>query len=316
MATQAAMQLPNEGVEMSRSFGSVAAVVVTSLVFLGGCATGPTSRNEVCEQFDKLGRYALSANGVIDNRVFYTADDLADTAKRYSGPENLSGDASLLSKIADSSSTDDLELANATTHIADLCGHPLGMSTLLGGSRGQNASGGTAATPTRRPQTPTYTPQDPVTSTETTTRSDDFRRVEGPAGLSVAIPETFQLTASPSAANQQAADPANPDAFLRFGGSAAPKATLRAEIEAGERTNPNVRAGYQRVQLTNVTFQGTTAVDWEFTFVKDGRTRHAYGRYWRVGGTGYVVYGSAPVDKWDSLLPAFNHMLASAVTAR
>jgi hypothetical protein len=132
----------------------------------------------------------------------------------------------------------------------------------------------------------------------------------------VAIPAAFQLTASPSAANQQAADPANPDAFLRFGGSAAPKTALLTEIEAGERTNPNIRNGYQRLRLTTITFQATTAVDWEFTFVKDGRTRHAYGRYWRVGGTGYVVYASAPVEQWDALQPAFGHMLASAVTTR
>ncbi len=302
---------------MRQSFGGVAAVVVAGVALLGGCATGPTSKQQVCEQFDKLGKYALSANGLIDNLVFYTADDLADAAKRYTGPENLSGDAKLLSEIADSSSTNNLELTNATTHIADLCGYPLGMGTLLGGDRGQNAQSGTAAIPTRRPQTPTYTPpSSSVTSTGPTPSSDDFRRVDGPAGLSVTIPTAFQLTTSPSAANQQAADPVHPDAFLRFGGSAAPKTTLLAEIEAGERTNPNVRNGYQRLRLTTVDFQATTAVDWEFTFIKDGRTRHAYGRYWRVGGTGYVVYASAPVEQWDALQPAFDHMLTSAVTTR
>jgi hypothetical protein len=312
------MQSPNEGVEMSRSFGSIAAVVVPIVVFLGGCSTGPTAKHDVCEQYDQLGRYALSANGLIDNLVFYTAGDLADTAKRYSGPENLSGDAKMLSGIADSSSTDNHELANATRHIADLCGYPLGMGALFGGSPGQNAQGGTAAPSTRGAQTPVYTPPpSPVVPSPTSmAQSDDFRQVDGPAGLSVAIPAAFQLTASPSAANQQAADPANPDAFLRFGGSPAPKTTLLSEIQAGERTNPNVRNGYQRLQLTTITFQGTTAVDWEFTFIKDGHTRHAYGRYWRVGGTGYVVYASAPVDQWAALQPAFGHMLASATTAR
>lgn len=302
---------------MSQYFGSFAVVVVTGVILLGGCATGPTSRQEVCEEFDKLGQYALSANGVIDNLVFYTAGNLADTAKRYSGSEDLSNDASRLSGIADSSSTNNLELANATTHIAGLCGYPPGMSALGGGNGGQNSQGGTGTTPTRRPQTSTYTPPpSTVTSTRSTPQSDDFRHVDGPAGLSVAVPTAFQLTASPSAANQQAADPANPEAFLRFGGSAAPKTALLAEIEAGERTNPNIRNGYQRLQLTTTSFQGTTAVDWEFTFIKDGRTRHAYGRYWRVGGTGYVVYASAPVEQWDALQPAFSHMLASAVTTR
>jgi hypothetical protein len=315
------MQSPNEGVEMSRSSGGVAAVVVTVVAFLGGCASGPAVKQEVCEQFDKLGRYALSGNGLIDNLVFYTAGDLADVAERYSGPENLSADAGLLSEIADSTSTDNLELANATSHIAELCGYPLGTSALFGGNRGQKEQGGTAATPTWHPQTPTYTPQTPTYTppppiTRSTPQSDEFRQVDGPAGLSVEIPAAFQLTASPSAANQQAADPANPDSFLRFGGSAAPKTALLKEIEAGERTNPNIRNGYQRLRLTTTSFQGTTAVDWEFTFVKDGRTRHAYGRYWRVGGTGYVVYASAPVEQWDALQPAFGHMLASAVTTR
>jgi hypothetical protein len=214
-----------------------------------------------------------------------------------------------------------MELMDATTQIADLCGYPLGMSALFGGSGTQSAPGGAA----RRPQTPDYapppprtytTPSRPVPTTESTTEASDYRRVDAPAGLSVSIPGAFQLTSSPSAANQQAADPASPDAFLRFGGSAAPKAALLAEIEAGERTNPNVRNGYQRLQLTTISFQGTTAVDWEFTFIKDGRTRHAYGRYWRVGATGYVVYASAPADQWYTIQSAFNHMLTSAKTTR
>jgi hypothetical protein len=86
--------------------------------------------------------------------------------------------------------------------------------------------------------------------------------------------------------------------FVRFGGAVPPDVALLTEIQNGESGNPNVRNGYQRIQLAELSFLGQPAVDWEFTFVKDGVTRHAFGRYWRQDGLTYVIYLSAPADRW------------------
>jgi len=53
-------------------------------------------------------------------------------ASRYQGGQSLSGDAAGLRRVADSSSTSGAQLMNATTHIADLCGHPLRTNALFG----------------------------------------------------------------------------------------------------------------------------------------------------------------------------------------
>ncbi|HEY4458008.1 MAG TPA: hypothetical protein VGN81_27080, partial [Pseudonocardiaceae bacterium] len=96
---------------------------------IAGCATGPTTRAQVCTQFDELGQKVLAANGLFDNPVFSEAGDLADTARRYPGTPDLGGDAGALDDIANSDSTSGMAIENATTHIAALCGHPLGFGT-------------------------------------------------------------------------------------------------------------------------------------------------------------------------------------------
>lgn len=93
------------------------------------CATGPTTRQEVCAKYDELGGRLTGVAGVIGNPVFWAAGDLADVADRYEGPEDLSSDAELLDEISDADETDTEELSNATQNIADLCGHPLGLGT-------------------------------------------------------------------------------------------------------------------------------------------------------------------------------------------
>jgi hypothetical protein len=117
---------------------------------IAGCATVPTTRTEVCQQFDDLGQKFLASNGFLDNPVFDEAGALADTAGRYPGSPNLSADATTLKQIANSDSTTGLALMDATTHIAQLCGHPLGEGITdyntgnpdLGNEAGGNGSGG------------------------------------------------------------------------------------------------------------------------------------------------------------------------------
>jgi hypothetical protein len=145
---------------------------------IAGCATGPTTRAQVCTQFDDLGQKVLAANGFFDNPVFSEAGDLADTARRYPGTPDLNGDASALDDIANSDSTSSLAIESATTHIAALCGHPLGFGTTdygagnygdsyLGasgnGNDDQQAAPPTEDTPEYTPDTPTY--DNPETTT-------------------------------------------------------------------------------------------------------------------------------------------------------
>jgi hypothetical protein len=59
--------------------------------------------------------------------VFRTAGDLAGTAKRYQESSAVQASAAGIEKISKSKSTTLNELRNATTAIADVCGHPLGL---------------------------------------------------------------------------------------------------------------------------------------------------------------------------------------------
>lgn len=65
--------------------GTVAAATagVLSLVATA-CATGPTSRQEVCDRYDSLGD-RIGIGSVIGDPVFWAAGDLADVAGRYEG---------------------------------------------------------------------------------------------------------------------------------------------------------------------------------------------------------------------------------------
>lgn len=301
------------------------AVLAVSVAVAGfvvsGCATGPATRSDVCAEFDALGEKITNANGIIDNPVFSKAGDLADAAGRYDGSPSLSGDADALDHIADASLTSGGELMAATPHIAELCGHPLGFGSTIqdtggdateadSGAESGDESGGEAEVEPGLPAgafVPTLgEPTDPAPP------AADEKSVTGPGGLTISIPAGWVVGGSPAAANQQAADPAEPDCFLRFGAATPPAVSLLAEIRTGERSNPNVRNGYRRIRLAQTTFLGVAAVDWEFTFVKDGTTRHALGRYWRDNGLGYVVYLSTPAGRWAGVRPVFDRMADTA----
>jgi hypothetical protein len=104
---------------------ALAAAAAGLLALTAACATGPTTRKEVCDKYDDLGRRLMGIGGVIGNPVFWAAGDLADLAERYEGPEDLSADAERLDEISDADETDTTELSNATQSVAALCGHPL-----------------------------------------------------------------------------------------------------------------------------------------------------------------------------------------------
>ena len=114
-----------------RSTGLTAAALCGALA-LTGCSTQPSTRADVCKTFGELGDQLVRGNGIIGNPLFHKADDLSHVAARYPG-QDLSADARALHTLAKADSMNGLQLMNATTHIADLCGHPLGPAGLFGG---------------------------------------------------------------------------------------------------------------------------------------------------------------------------------------
>jgi len=127
-------------------------------------------------------------------------------------------------------------------------------------------------------------PDVPATTTTTTAEppaTDPYRRLTGPGGISVEVPADW--ADDPGSASYRQVGEADPaGAFARFGGYAPTRSSLLAEITAGERGNPKIRPGYHRISLSATGFQGVDAVDWQFTFDKDGVTRQYRPCTWRV----------------------------------
>lgn len=160
------------------------------------------------------------------------------------------------------------------------------------------------------PSSPEWTP--PAT---TTTVPDhpltDYRTVTGPAGVYVAIPTDWTVSPGAVPSNLQANSP-TADQLIRFGGSESTTMSLLDTVASNETDNPNIADGYQRIQLAPVSTLPVEAVDWEFTFVKDGVTRHSYGRYWRRDGIDYVVYASTAADLWPAMTEIVEVMVDTA----
>lgn len=97
---------------------------ISAAIMLGGCTSSPSTQADVCKSFKELGDQLLRGNGVIGNPLFHKADALSHVASRYHG-QDLSVDARALHRIAKSDSVSGEDLMNATTRIANLCGHPL-----------------------------------------------------------------------------------------------------------------------------------------------------------------------------------------------
>jgi hypothetical protein len=140
----------------------------------------------------------------------------------------------------------------------------------------------------------------PVSSLDPGVVPRGFRQVSGPGGILVSIPEDWPVKPSATAFNMQADDPDSPGDLIRFGSSPSLAVPLLDSVAQNETGNPSIRDGYQRLRLERV-HGATDTVEWEFLFTKDGQPRHAFGRYWRLGGLDYVVYASAAANTWPGL---------------
>jgi hypothetical protein len=161
---------------------------------------------------------------------------------------------------------------------------------------------------------PTYVEPTYAEPTETATPGavpPGYQAAQGAEGLTVAVPGGWTAEPIKNSTNVQVVDPAG-DCLLRFGGSVADTSTVMEAVDV-QVASLSSRPQYQKIQQQAVDYgYADDAVDWEFTFRADTGPRHAYGRYWRVGGIDYVVYGSCSTAAWPSFGDALDTAFATA----
>jgi serine/threonine protein kinase len=72
--------------------------------------------------------------------------------------------------------------------------------------------------------------------------------------------------------------------------------------EADVKENPAVFADYNRSRISEVTYRGRPATDWEFTYThaQTRRKIHTQGRFVRFGNRTFAIYFRAPEGQWPS----------------
>lgn len=151
------------------------------------------------------------------------------------------------------------------------------------------------------------------TTTTTPSAGPDLKPVTGPAGLVVSLPPSWPVHAAAIASNREATDPDETTRLIRFGGNPSGSGSLFDITARSETGNTSIANGYHRIHLDKIkSGSATEAVNWEFTFIKNGKPTHARGVYWRLGNTDYVVYTSSSEASWAKSAEIFESVLASA----
>jgi hypothetical protein len=173
------------------------------------------------------------------------------------------------------------------------------------------------------PPTRTGTPA-PVPTTRAPTPSGPgqvppgYRRVVGPNGLRTVVPAGWSAPRQVNRGQYQVDDPRdhgpdNSGRFVRYGattvsGSGMLGDHVRYEQEVFAPEHP----GYRRFGLFEAVHHGQPAVDWEFTWIKDGVPRHVHVLYWQVGNTEFNVYASSAQARWDQTAAIYDAMVAGS----
>lgn len=105
--------------------GKLLAAVV-GLLLVCSCSVTPATKSEVCKSFDDLGTQFMQGNGIFGNPLFRQAATTGHIAKRYPDA-GVQRDGEELLNLGDADSMSGDQLEGATAHIANLCGHPLGL---------------------------------------------------------------------------------------------------------------------------------------------------------------------------------------------
>jgi hypothetical protein len=134
----------------------------------------------------------------------------------------------------------------------------------------------------------------------------DFRALEMSGfGVSITLPVPSDWTSKPSKSgglDRTDVVLQNPEVLLRVDLSARGQGT--AEAGAVRIESATQLAGYKRLDITPVPGVGDDAVDWTFTFERDG-TRQVVDRQILSGAAGVAVYYSAPQDLYERYLPVW-----------
>jgi serine/threonine protein kinase len=155
------------------------------------------------------------------------------------------------------------------------------------------------------PDAPAPSPPD-----ATTTR---YRRVLGPRGLALDVPASWTVKQVPGTQESIAVDPGDPRRYLQFGAYSTVNPSFPSQLARVQSYALTQRPGYTMLRLQPVGY-GTAAdaVDWEYTYTPGGVATHALGTYWRLGDAQFVVYASAPQDRWQETLASFHAARESA----
>lgn len=132
-------------------------------------------------------------------------------------------------------------------------------------------------------------------------------------GVSVTLPVPSEWTRKPSSTaglDRTDVDLRNPEVLLRVDLTGRGQGTAEAGAIRAESTVQ--LAGYHRLGVTAVPGVGDDAVDWTFTFERDG-ARRVVDRLILSGPAGVAVYYSAPQDLFARYLPVWQRAVSGLV---
>jgi tRNA A-37 threonylcarbamoyl transferase component Bud32 len=158
-----------------------------------------------------------------------------------------------------------------------------------------------APTDTPAASSPQETPNSPAETQESTAPPDTdgqapagFTTYEDPSGFSVAVPEGWQAE-QVSATAVDISEPGG-SRFLRIDQTDTPKDDPVKDWEQQEKRVEKELPNYQRIEISEVDYNGWPAADWEFTF---GDNTHVLNRgFVPSEQKGYALYMSTPEEQW------------------
>lgn len=138
-----------------------------------------------------------------------------------------------------------------------------------------------------------------------------YQYVTGPYGLRTVIPSGWRPIRVTGA--MQAADPADHNRYVRYGGAPAPKQNIDSSHVKEEHSFAKRSTGYRRIELHTATYGGHQAVEWEYEHQDGRQTIHVRTLYWRVGGIEYFLLASSPAAGWSRMRSVYDAMVAKAM---
>jgi hypothetical protein len=139
---------------------------------------------------------------------------------------------------------------------------------------------------------------------------DGYTPYTGPDGdYTVGIPQDW-VPKRTSAKVTEVRNPDDNDQFIRLIASDHGSDAL-AELTSEEPGFRRRYPSYSKINLGTVGFRGYNAADWEFTFDKDGATKHVLYRLFVADGRYYGLYLSAPEDAFSGLRKHFDTAAAT-----